>query len=501
MKPLFLMTALSSLAIGGELYAASNTQPNVLIIFTDDHRYDGIAALGNADLKTPNFDSLVEKGVTFTNTYLQGANSAATSTPSRAQLLTGRSVFDIEMTWRSFPAEYTSFATAFSAAGYNTFTTGKQNNAEASMRGFTDGAKLFDLSLGYYNPHFYLPVQDFRADGAYDNKHLYLVGGDNQEFRVPPAYFYPESEGKEPRLKLEEFDGTHSSEVFATAVADYITDYSDENPFLIYLPFHAPHDPRNAPQEYYDMYPPESLHLPVNYADSHPFDTGDLESRDEHLISYPRKEAEVRKELSDYYALITHMDDQLGLVLKAIEEKGIADNTIIVFASDSGLGMGSHALMGKQNLYDDAGIHVPFVVSGLDIPQNERRDNLCYTYDIFPTLCELTGVEIPESVMGKSVAPLIFSATAERTRDELFFGYKDVQRAIRDEQYKLIEFCVNGERNTLLFDIENDPYETKDLSKDKSYRKILKGLRERLEANQKNDAEWGANFWKTYYNK
>ncbi|MFI3277463.1 MAG: sulfatase-like hydrolase/transferase [Rikenellaceae bacterium] len=500
MKPILLLTTLSSLSVSGGAYASTKAQPNIVIIFTDDHRYDGISALGNRDLKTPNFDSLVERGVTFTNTYLQGANSAATSTPSRAQLLTGRSVFEIEMTWRNFPAKYTSFAAAFSEAGYNTFTTGKQNNAESSMRGFTSGAKLFDLSPAYYNPHFYLPVQDYRADGKYNIKHLYLVGGENQEFRVPPAYFYAnKKKGEtEPRLKLEEFDGTHSSEVFATATADYITTYSDEKPFLIYLPFHAPHDPRNAPQKYYDMYPPESLQLPANYAEKHPFDTGDMEARDELIITYPRKEAEVRKELSDYYALITHLDDQLGVVLKAIEDKGIADNTLVVFASDSGLGMGSHALMGKQNLYDDAGIHVPFVLCGLDIPKNERRTNLCYTYDIYPTLCDIAGVKIPESVTGKSVKGAIAAPNAAAGREELFFGYKNIQRAIRDEQYKLIEFCVNGERNTLLFDIKNDPYETKDLSKDRSYRKVLKHMRERLVANKSIDAEWGAKFWETY---
>lgn len=506
MKPILLLSALTCVADGAVAYAqeaqTNGERPNVLIVFTDDHRYDGVAALGNPDLKTPNLDSLVNNGVTFTNTFLQGANNGATSTPSRAQLITGKSVFEIPNgDGRFFPATMTSFATAFSEAGYNTFTTGKQNNGpEASMRGFQSGAKMFDLTKGFYKPHFYLPVQDFREDGKYSADHLYLVGGENQEFRVPVKMFYSQK-GQEPKLKFEEFAGTHSNEVFGRAAEEFITNYHEEEPFLMYLAFHAPHDPRNAPQEYYDMYPPETLQLPVNYLPQHPFDTGEMEIRDEMLAPYPRTEENTKQQLCEYYALITHMDHQLGKVFEALRKRGMDKNTLIIFASDSGLGMGSHGLFGKQNLYNDAGIHVPFVLCGPNIPKNEKRSDLCYTYDIFPTLCDLTGVQIPASVTGKSMAASVPAQSEVGVRDELFFAYTNLERSVRDERYKLIVYCVNDDVHELLFDLQEDPNEMVNLANERKYGKILKRLRTRLIANKAIDAEWGNKFWETYLAK
>jgi arylsulfatase A-like enzyme len=116
----------------------------------------------------------------------------------------------------------------------------------------------------------------------------------------------------------------------------------------MYLAFHAPHDPRQAPEAYRALYPPESIKLPPSYLPQHPFDNGEMTIRDERLPPWPRTPAIARQELADYYAIITHLDTQIGRVLAALEQSGQADNTIIVFAGDSGLGVGNHGLMGKQ---------------------------------------------------------------------------------------------------------------------------------------------------------
>lgn len=471
------------------VHAQKNTsnQPNVVIIFTDDHRFDAVGALGNGQVKTPNLDKLIKGGTTFTNAYIQGANSGAVCAPSRAQLLTGRGVFELpDGNGHYFPESMMSFPTAFKNAGYFTFITGKSHNGpEASMRGFMGGATLFGLSNGYYVPHFRMPYQDFREDGTYDEEHLYFMAGDHQEIHL------------EPDSNLEHM-GPHSSEIFAKSAVDFLESYNKEEPFLLYVPFHAPHDTRNAPKKYHEMYAPETIALPPNYMAMHPFDNGDLYIRDEKLAPYPRTERDTKYQLADYYAIITHLDDQIGKVLQALEDKNMTKNTIIIFATDSGLGMGSHGLFGKQNLYEDGGIHVPIVFNGPGIPKNETRKDLCYTYDIFPTLCELTGIEVPFSVTGISLAKSIEDPTNPMIRKELYFGYRHTQRALRDERYKLIEYQVGGKRNTQLFDLQNDPYETADLSQQPEFNETLSFLRERLKKNRTEGLKWEDAFWEQF---
>ncbi|MGB5667888.1 MAG: sulfatase-like hydrolase/transferase, partial [Maribacter sp.] len=279
-------------------------KPNVVIIFTDDHRYDAVGVLGNGQVKTPNLDKLIHGGTTFTNAYIQGANSGAVCAPSRAQLLTGRGVFELpDGNGHYFPESMTSIPMAFKEEGYFTFITGKSHNGpEASMRGFIGGSKLFGLSNGYYIPHYRMPYQDFREDGAYGKEHLYFVDGGNNDVKLSPD-------------KNMAHIGPHSSEIFAKSAVDFLEGYDKKQPFLLYLPFHAPHDTRNAPKKYHDMYSPSSIELQVNYLEMHPFDNGDLYIRDEKLAPYPRTERDTKNQLADYYAIITHMDDQIGKVL------------------------------------------------------------------------------------------------------------------------------------------------------------------------------------------
>ena len=465
----------------------TSNQPNVVIIFTDDHRFDAVGALGNGQVKTPNLDKLIKGGTTFNNAYIQGANSGAVCAPSRAQLLTGRGVFDLpDGNGHYFPESMTSFPMAFKDAGYFTFITGKSHNGpEASMRGFMGGSTLYGLTQGYYVPHFRMPYQDYRKDGGYGKEHLYFIAGEDHEIRL-------DTESNLGHM------GPHSSEIFAKSAVDFLESYVKEQPFLLYLPFHAPHDTRNAPKDYHEMYAPETIQLPPNYLAMHPFDNGDLYIRDEKLAPYPRTERDTQYQLADYYAIITHLDDQIGKVLQALEDKNMTENTIIVFATDSGLGMGSHGLFGKQNLYEDGGIHVPIVFNGPGIPKNEIRTDLCYTYDIFPTLCELIGIEIPSSVTGISLAKSIEDANAPMKRKELYFGYRHTQRALRNEQYKLIEYQVGGRRHTQLFDVVNDPYEINDLSKQEKYQETLTHLQKCLKMNKVQGLKWEDAFWEGY---
>ncbi len=181
--------------------------------------------------------------------------------------------------------------------------------------------------------------------------------------------------------------------------------------------------------------------------------------RDEQLEKWPRTPDAIRQHLHDYYACITSIDGHIGRLLQTLRDLGHFENTVIIFSSDNGLAIGSHGLMGKQNLYED-GMKVPLLFCGPGIPTG-RSDALVYLLDIFPTVCELVGTDVPTVVDGKSLVPVITGLTTH-IRDTLFLAYRDVQRAVRDERWKLIVYPKINKRQ--LFDLHNDPYEMHDLS-------------------------------------
>lgn len=491
-KLLSALTLSSTLLPAAAQATKRSEKLNVIIIFTDDHRYDSVHALGSPDgnegAKTPNLDKIINSGVSFNNAYLQGANTGATSTASRAQLLTGRGVFDIPNgNGTPWGPEISSFPVAFSNAGYETFITGKSHNGiDASTRGFTTGAKMYGLINGYYQPHFRLSCTDYREDRKYRVDDLYYEYGDGT--KKMPVKEAPDS-----------FFGDHSTDVFGRAAVNFIENYDEDRPFLMYVAFHAPHDTRNYPEEYHSMYSAEDMILPSNFLEMHPFDNGALYIRDECTAPFPRTAENTREQIANYYRMVSHVDDYVGKMLEALKAKGFDENTIIVFSSDSGLALGSHGLFGKQNLYDDGGIRVPMVFSGAGLPKGKRPNDICYSADIFPTLCDLVGIEVPESCTGISQAAAV-KGRSPYMRKEGYFAYMDIQRAIRNDRYKLIEYCVGDERHTQLFDLQNDRYECNDLSSDPAYAETIKSLRKSLVSHSVEEIGniWGAEFWKRF---
>jgi len=424
--------------------------PNILFLFTDDQRFDTIHALGNKEIVTPNMDSLVHNGVSFTHASIMGSMSGAVCMPSRAMLMSGRTLFRAP----DDLADTITFPEILHEAGYTTFGTGKWHNGPASFaKGFTTGSKIF---FGGMSNHLKVPVHDFDPTGKYLQEKKYI--------------------GKK-----------FSSELFSNAAIKALREYKDDKPFLMYVSYTAPHDPRMAPKEYEDMYKPKELNLPENFMPEHPFDNGELVIRDEKLAPWPRTPEIVRQHIAAYYAMITHLDVYIGKLLETLKETGHADNTIIIFAGDNGLAVGQHGLLGKQNLYEHS-IRVPLVITGPNIPKGKKSDALCYLLDIFPTLCELTGLPIPKTVEGKSLVPAI-TGEKQHLRDTLFFAYKNVQRAVCDERYKLIEYFVEGTRRTQLFDLANDRWEVNNLSEAPEHAEQLARLREEMTRWQKEVAD------------
>jgi len=259
----------------------------------------------------------------------------------------------------------------------------------------------------------------------------------------------------------------------------------------------APHDPRVMPDEFRAMYDPADIELPPNFSGGHPFPIGCTKIRDEILADFPRDPDEIKSHIAEYYGIISHLDHELGRVMDALEKAGKLENTIIVFAGDNGLAVGQHGLMGKQSCYEHS-VRVPLIFAGPGVPQGAKSAAYVYLLDIFPTLCELIGAEIPSSVEGKSAVAAMSDPT-EKVRDRLFMAYCEFQRAIKDRQYKLIEVMADNQRNTRLFDIANDPWEMTDLSEEPEHAERVNNMRKELIAWSKDwddmESTWGEKFW------
>ncbi|MFZ9937307.1 MAG: sulfatase-like hydrolase/transferase [Luteolibacter sp.] len=442
----------SFLALLAVASAEPSARPNILFLFSDDQQADAIGALGNPHIRTPHIDRLVGEGVSFTNAYIMGASSPGVCLPSRAALLSGRTLWNLENQgiWGyEISAENKTLPEVFRENGYLTFATGKNDPGKAGHigRAYTHGDKLLLQGMSrQFNP----PLHPFKPDGDYKG------------------------------VKASRDDDRHSAVIYADAAIRFIEEHAGKGkPFYAYIAFQTPHDPRQAPEEYHAQYHSDDIPLPESFMARHPFDNGMLKIRDETLAPFPRTPETVRRHIADYYATMTHTDAQIGRILAALEKSGQYDHTIIVFASDNGLALGRHGLMGKQNLYDHS-LRVPMVIAGPGIPRGEKRDPLCYLYDIHPTLCQLAGLPVPETVEFKSLVPLVSDPSAKH-RDHLYFAFMSWQRALRDARHKLIEYCVDGARHTQLFDLAEDPHEIHNLAADPAHAANLARLRKLLE--------------------
>lgn len=420
---------------------------NVLVLLADDQRPDTVGALGNAEIETPNLDALVQRGTVVENTYIMGARNAAVCMPSRAMLMTGQPLFAFDEAAGVIPPEYPMLPERFRAAGYETFITGKWHQDKASLnRGFASGDRIF---LGGMHDPFDAPLHPYDPEGVY------------------------------PASAVVKRKGAHATTLFADAAIGFLESRSKDKPFFAYVSFTLPHDPRTVPPEYHARYADKQPSLPENFLPEHPFDNGELRVRDELLADFPRTPAEIRRHLADYYAAITHLDHEIGRILAALEASGELGNTLVVFAADNGLAIGSHGLMGKQNLYEHSA-RVPLVLAGPGVAQHHRVGGLAYLSDLYPTLLEWCGLNSAGSPASAKSFASALRGGAVAAREQVTLAYKNEQRALRRGPWKLIVYHVAGAWRRQLFNLETDPGEVHDRYHDADTSAIARELEELL---------------------
>ena len=465
---------------------AKQKRPNVIFLLTDDQRYGTIHALGNKEIKTPNLDKLVKMGTSFMNAYIPGGTTSAVCMPSRAMINSGKTLFHLYECGKDIPKKDVTMGQAFLGDGYNCFETGKwHNGTESFARSFNCGENIFFAGMW---DHWNVPVSDYRPDGNYDNV----------------INFTPNFSGNQVPIQViadRIHAGVHSTDLFSRTAIKFIEEYDKKEPFFMYVSFLAPHDPRTMPEKYKNMYNPDDISLPENFQEMPSFSYGwNTGGRDETTEAYPRRPEKIKKHIADYYAMISHIDWQVGNIINALKKKGILEDTIIVFCGDNGLAVGQHGLMGKQNIYEH-GVKIPLIMAGPGIPKNERRDQFVYLLDVYPTLCDLCGVKIPKTVDGQSFAKVFADPEAE-ARTDMYYAFQARIRAVRSGRYKLIEYRSEQLKLTQLFDIEADPWEKNNMYQCAGYEQITEDLRKKMFKfrdeweDEKN--EFGAIFWKQY---
>ncbi|MGO4370314.1 arylsulfatase [Paenibacillus sp. MCAF20] len=456
----------------------NDSRPNLLLITVDQMRGDCLSILGHKVVETPNLDQLARRGMLFSNAY----SSTPTCVPARAALFTGMSPrshgrvgYEENIPWNyehTLPGE-------LAKAGYHTQCVGKMHVDPArSLCGFHN-VVLHDgylhhnrfkhtntVAESHDSCDDYLPWLRERAGAGAD---LIDLGLDCNASTMARPWHLPEA--------------LHPTNWVVTQSIDFLRRRDPRKPFFLWSSFVRPHPPFDPPQAYWDRYDGADFPDPVvgEWAVKDDPARGGLDPVTRSGV-VPRRR--LRRAMAAYYALITHIDDQLGRLMNAMEEYGVLDRTIIVFTSDHGELLGDHHLFRKALPYEGSA-KVPLIIADpggmLDAPQGATVDAVAELRDIMPTLLDCAGVNIPAVVDGRSLlrARELSQDGSWRTyiHGEHAYGEQSHQY-MTDGRQKYIWFTQTGEEQ--LFDLLLDPQELTNKAEEESYADSMRLWRERL---------------------
>ncbi len=432
--------------------APAADKPNILLLFADDFTYDALRVFEKTDIETPNLDRLAQSGKVFTHAYNMGGWSGAVCVASRTMLNTGKYLWRAQkVALPQAQAEGRLWAQRMSAHGYQTFMTGKWHVS-------VNAAKCFDKTA------------NVRAGMPKDNALAY-----NRPVEGKADVWSP----SDPAQGGYWQGGKHWSEVTAEDAIGFLDQGAGkEKPFFMYVAFNAPHDPRQSPAEFVAKYPLDRIKMPASFLPEYPFKDQigcGPGLRDEKLAPFPRTELAVKTHRAEYFALITHLDVQIGRVLAALDASGQAENTWIFFTADHGLAMGRHGLFGKQNMYEHS-LRVPFLVKGPAVKPG-KIDAPIYLQDVMATSLDIAGGK-PADVDFTSLLPLIKGESTQPTAAPVYGAYLQLQRAVIADGWKLIAYPEA--KKLRLYHVADDPEELRDLAEDPTQKDRMKTLFKQL---------------------
>ncbi len=423
-------------------------QPNVLFIAIDDQN-DWVGPLGGHPLvKTPHMDRLAARGTTFLNAHVQ----SPLCNPSRTSLMlslrpTTTGVYGLSPWFRTLPQwqDRVSLSQHFKAHGHRTFTTGK------IYHGGVGGPEKRAAEFDVWGPPGGIGVKP-------ENK------------LIPPTPM-----GNHPLMDWGVFphrDEDKQDYKVASWAVEQIRNMPKDQPFFLAAGFFLPHVPCYATQKWFDLYPDDDSVLPPIEGD----DRDDTPRFSWYLhwhlpeprLRWVRENNQWRNLVRSYLACTSFVDAQVGRLLDALEESGLADNTIVVLWGDHGYHLGEKDITGKNTLWERS-TRVPLIFAGPGIKAGQRCTRPAELLDMYPTLVELCGLTERDDLEGISLVPQLRDANATRKRPAIT-SHNQGNHGIRSERWRYIRYADGSEE---LYDHQNDPQEWTNLAGDTRFAAVI----------------------------
>ncbi|MEZ5351124.1 MAG: sulfatase [Bryobacteraceae bacterium] len=451
---------LGAAAGGAAASAADPKRPNVLLLSVDDMN-DWVGCLrGYPGVKTPNIDALARRGVLFSDAHC----AAPVCNPSRTALLTGRApsttgIYNNEQYWRPVLPDVVTMPQYFRSNGYHAAGAGKVFHHVA---GFNPPDQWNDFQLQQFDDPWYRRAEWYPWVKKIPNPPGHPFNGiDNfqGEFDWGTIPFYKENDYGDMR---------------AVEYGERFLSKPQEKPFFLAIGLWHPHIPMFAPQNYYDLYPPDKIRMP-EVPDN---DLDDIPAIGQEFAAFRRseherilKEGKWRDAVRSYLAAISFADALVGRVVRALDNSAHANNTILVFWSDNGWHLGEKRHWHKSTLWQRS-THVPMIWAGPGVGSTGRaRPQPVSLLDIYPTLVEMCGLPAKSDLDGESLLPLLRDARAKRK--PAVSTYLQGNHAVLTEQWRYIHYRDGGEE---LYDRKNDPNEWRNLAGDPKHTALKKDL-------------------------
>lgn len=420
------------------------SSPNILVLVCDHHRFDALGCMGNPLARTPNLDRLAARSVRFTNCF----NQAPVCAPARHAMATGRYTHAHGVLTNRHPPHpgMVTIAHALQPQAYRSVCLGHMH--------WTDP----DMDTGYED---YIPFKVWEEDMPPEVLRRWAWEDQGVTRRT--------TGGPSPRTR-EQTPGYHLAQHTIRQIESAV---AQDRPFLCWTAFLEPHPPFYPPRSYYEQIDQTQIQLPQQAPPDSPSPHPYIESMQQewaHLTP-----VEIRQVIAGYYGLVTLVDECCGMILDTLDRLGIRDDTIIVWTSDHGDQMWEHQLFTKFNMYD-ASVHVPLLI---DVPGTSPavREDLVEHIDLFPTLCDLAGVQIPNTVQGRSLQPLLGESPAPADWRDAVFSQIDTLQMIRTKNHKLNVYDgIPGE----LYDLQADSDEFYNRLDDPGYADVQADLLQKL---------------------
>lgn len=422
---------------------------NLIFILSDEHNKRVLGSYGHSMIRTPNLDRLAAQGTRFTNAY----TNCPICVPARASFATGKYVHE-HRCWDNaiaYDGRDPSWGHRLMAQGHRVSSIGKLHYVDSDPQ-----RNGFDEEI--------LPLHIVNGVGD-------LLGLIREELprRAGAAKLGPEAGRGESEY-------THYDRSIADETAKWLRDraaQSGDKPWALYVGFVSPHFPLIAPPEFYDLYPEDKVPWPDMYEErpSHPFTDA---MRKCMCFDESFDAPMVRRAITAYMGLVTFLDDNVGKILRALEETGLAQTTRVVYSSDHGDNLGTRGMWGKSTMYEESA-GVPLILAGADVP----KGNVCVTpvslVDGFQTFIHALGAKPDprdERLPGHSLLDIAQGYVPNRTVLSEYHAAGAATGAcmIRHRQYKYIHYVGMP---PMLFDLDADPYERRDLGRDPAFAAVV----------------------------